>query len=191
MIKLIVLLTVLCGSTGRDSTGNGTSGVPVYLQEYFREARDSVREPDVNDIFMIVTPAEKGKGVYRDMWYDTTQFTTPLINYHLKMGGVYFMLSHSNADRKKIRSSYRGKGEEPPAPPKQVVRTLPRTFLSKVKVMDLNKQFDEMKGNEEKMRQFREEFGKSREKRLWVIDRTFMTGNSIRLVEVGFAIVIL
>ena len=187
MIKLLTLLMLLVEGSERDSTGCDGTGIPACLQEYFQHVKDSVREPDLNDVFMVVSPVEKGKGVYRVTWNDTMQFTTPSIEYHLETKGYYFMLDHVNIDGSKIvHSNYRGKGEKPLALPRFSVRTLPKTFLSKVKVMDLNKRFEEMKGSKEKMLEFKEEFEK---KRIWVVDETFMTGDLIRLVETSFAYV--
>ena len=187
MIKLLTLLMLLVEGSERDSTGCDGTGIPACLQEYFQHVKDSVREPDLNDVFMVVSPVEKGKGVYRVTWNDTMQFTTPSIEYHLETKGYYFMLDHVNIDGSKIvHSNYRGKGEKPLALPRFSVRTLPKTFLSKVKVMDLNKRFEEMKGSKEKMLEFKEEFEK---KRICVVDETFMTGDLIRLVETSFAFV--
>jgi len=187
MIKLFALLMLLVEGPERDSTGCDGTGIPACLQEYFQYVKDSVREPDLNDVFMVVSPVEKGKGVYRVTWNDTTQFTTPSIGYHLETKGYYFVLDHVNIDGSKIvRSNHRGKGEKPLALPKFSVRTLPKTFLSKAKVVDLNKRFEEMKGSKEKMLEFKEEFEK---KRIWVVDETFMTGDLIRLIETSFGIV--
>lgn len=186
MIKLITLLMLLLGSSERDSTDYDETDIPAYLQEYFQQAKNNVKEPDLNDIFIIVTPVEKGKGVYRVMWNDTTQFETPLIRYHLETKGYYFVLDHVNFNWSKVHSNYFVKGKKSPVPPKLSVRTLPKTFLSKVKIVDLNKQFEEMKGNKEKMLKFKDEFEK---KRIWIVDKTFMTDDLIRLVEMSFGIV--
>lgn len=186
MIKLITFVILLIGSPERDSIGCGKVEIPTYLQEYFQQAKDNTKEPDLNDIFMIVTPEEKGKGVYRIMGNDTTQFETPLIGYHLETKGYYFVLDHANIDKSKVRSSYFGKEKKSSVSPKLSVRTLPKTFLSKVKVVDLNKRFEEIKGSNEKMLKFKDEFVG---KRIWMIDRTFMTDESIRLVEMSFGIV--
>lgn len=189
MIKFITLLMLLIGSPERDSTGCNEAEIPAFLQEYFQQAKDSVREPDWHDIFIIVTPVEKGKGVYRVMWNDTTQFETPSITYHLETKGYYFVLDHFNSDRSKVvHSSYSGKRKKSLSVPKLSVRTLPKTFLSKVTVVDLNERFENIKGSEEKMLNFKDEFEK---KRIWIIDKTFMTDDLIRLVEMSFGIVII
>ena len=87
MIKLLTLLMLLVEGSERDSTGCDGTGIPACLQEYFQHVKDSVREPDLNDVFMVVSPVEKGKGVYRVTWNDTMQFTTPSIEYHLETKG--------------------------------------------------------------------------------------------------------
>ena len=71
MIKLLTLLMLLVEGSERDSTGCDGTGIPACLQEYFQHVKDSVREPDLNDVFMVVSPVEKGKGVYRVTWNDS------------------------------------------------------------------------------------------------------------------------
>lgn len=79
---------LLVEGSERDSTGCDGTGIPACLQEYFQHVKDSVREPDLNDVFMVVSPVEKGKGVYRVTWNDTMQFTTPSIEYHSKQRDI-------------------------------------------------------------------------------------------------------
>ncbi|MEI3420807.1 MAG: hypothetical protein V8R91_07030 [Butyricimonas faecihominis] len=162
MIKLLTLLMLLVEGSERDSTGCDGTGIPACLQEYFQHVKDSVREPDLNDVFMVVSPVEKGKrclsgDVERyDAVYDAIDRAI------IETKGYYFMLDHVNIDGSKIvHSNYREVEQVKSALPRFSVRTLPKTFLSKVKVMDLNKRFEEMKGSKEKMLEFKEEFEKT------------------------------
>ena len=50
MIKLLTLLMLLVEGSERDSTGCDGTGIPACLQEYFQHVKDSVREPDLNDV---------------------------------------------------------------------------------------------------------------------------------------------
>ena len=70
MIKLLTLLMLLVEGSERDSTGCDGTGIPACLQEYFQHVKDSVREPDLNDVFMVVSPVEKGDVERYDAVYD-------------------------------------------------------------------------------------------------------------------------
>ena len=186
MIKLIVLFVVLFEPPGRNSINVDTCGIPAYLREYFLVSRDSVKEPDVDDVFFVVTPGTREEGFYREESFDSTQFHTPSINYHIERFGYNLVFTHFNINVEKVACYFGEKRETTPLL-KQVVRALPKAFLSKVKLIDLNKRLMEIKSKEE-VRDFLKEFEK---KRVWIVDRTFMTEETVILVETGLGIIII
>lgn len=177
MIKLISLIIILFGSPVEEKSDTCT--IPAYWQEYIRESKENRREPDTTDIFVIVninmSYEEYNKphgvttkdGIYRILLVDSIEcgYLTPSVFYHMVKGGVDGTFFHLN-----MKGSSRSFRE---------VRVLPRTFLRKVKVIDLNQRLAEMKDSKEMCRFLDDEI----KGKVWMIDKAFITEDSIVLIE--------
>ena len=181
MIKLISLLTVLFGSPVQEAAD--TCAELACLREYVRESRNSVEKFDTTDIFLVVATEKADEryykshgvnsedGIYRKVLFsiasEDTNNITPSILYHVVRGGFDCTFFHCNVD--KTNPNLR-----------REVRMLPRVFLSKVRVVDLNRRFAKMK-NSEALRHFLDEF---KGRRVWIIDKVLMTKDTVVLIEV-------
>ncbi|MEY8590243.1 hypothetical protein AALK14_02160 [Butyricimonas hominis] len=186
MIKLLTFITIFFGSPVQDSICNDSCQIPICLWEYVKETRDNVKSPDVNDIFLLIAPKTKEKGIYRVAWFDTIQMNTPMISYYIEVNDYHFVFNHSNFKEERMCSN--SQKEKIIPIPTQVICTLPKIFLSKVSVIDLNEWHAKMK-NKTEIELFREKFWK--EKCVWIIDCTLMKEGAITLIETTFADVVI
>ncbi len=177
MIKLISLMIILLGSSVEEKPDTCT--IPAYWQEYIRESKENTREPDTTDVFVVVNIETSNKeyykshgitpkdGIYRILLPDSIEcgYLTPSVFYHMVKGGVngtFFHLNMKGASR-----------------PFREVRVLPRAFLRKVKIIDLNQRLVEMKDPKEMCRFWDDEI----KGKVWMIDKAFITENFIVLIE--------
>lgn len=157
-----------------------TTTIPIYWQEYIRESKVNTMEPDTTDVFVIVNietsykeysklrRVSKKCGIYRSLLPDSVEcgYLTPSAFYHMvkdDVNGAFFHLNMKGASRS------------------CQVRVLPRAFLSKVKVIDLNQRLVKMKNSEEMRRFWNDEI----KGRVWMIDKAFITEDSVVLIEVN------
>ncbi|MEY8590021.1 hypothetical protein AALK14_01045 [Butyricimonas hominis] len=153
------------------------------FHSFINEQQDSVKMPDVeNDVFVILTSDSiaTSEGIYRyENTVDTTGVISSLILYEVesKSKGISFCFSHyqlkqGHADEQ-MKIIFRDDMK---------IVTLSRKFLSQIKPIDLDEKFPRMRQEDEK--EFLDKYSK---KRIWIIDRRYMTDTLVTLVPMSIA----
>ena len=185
MKKVIFYLFVIFAVTTSAMSINENS---ILENKHVLEGQDSIFMPDLNDTFITLTSDTvlifdtnahfPDEGIYR-----AEERYNPFIR-DIKFSITYFLKSKSkdvrivfhcyNFDLNEIK-----KIRMPVATDTMRVLTLPKEFLERITPLDMNKKFPKIK-NKKKAHEFIRNLER---KRVWIIDRRYMTDTTVTLVE--------